>query len=58
MGSEKITTRSTHAVNTLLKMIENWKKQLNNGNLHGPFKSFWHEQSQFTIDKTESAWFF
>ena len=26
-------------------------------NLQGPFKSFWHDQSQFIIGKTKSVWF-
>ena len=46
-----------------LKMIENWKKTIrqwwkSSSNLYGPLKNFWHNQSQFTIGKTKSVWFF
>ena len=36
--------------------IRQWSKS--RSNLHGPFKSFWHNQSQLTIGKTKSVWFF
>ena len=40
----------------LEKTIRQWWKSRRN--LHGPFKSFWHDQSQFALVKTKSVWFF
>ena len=43
-------------------MIENWKKQLGNGEKVGlifmDFSKAFDDQSQFTTDKTKSIWFF
>ena len=59
----KIIKKSQSAYNSLLKMIGNWEKNIgqwwkNKSDLYGPFKSFWKDQSQFTICKLKATYDF
>ena len=54
--------KNHNAQYSLLKMIKNWKKQLDNGEKVGvifmDLSDALTGQSQFTIGKTKSVWFF